>query len=49
MAAAYALLGQDDPLAAAAAVVAGYHEALPLEEEEIALLFALSARASRSA
>ncbi len=41
VAAAYALLGQDDPLAAAAAVVAGYHAALPLEAEEIALLFAL--------
>jgi 4-aminobutyrate aminotransferase-like enzyme/Ser/Thr protein kinase RdoA (MazF antagonist) len=41
VAAAYALLGQEDPLAAAAAVVAGYHAALPLEEEEIRLLFAL--------
>ena len=41
VAAAYALLGQEDPLAAAAAVVAGYHAAFPLEEEEIALLFAL--------
>ncbi len=41
VAAAYALLGQDDPLAAAAAVVSGYHSAFPLDEEEIALLFAL--------
>jgi 4-aminobutyrate aminotransferase-like enzyme/Ser/Thr protein kinase RdoA (MazF antagonist) len=41
VAAAYALLGQDDPLAAAAGVVSGYHAALPLLEEEIALLFAL--------
>ncbi len=41
VAAAYALLGQEDPLAAAAAVVSGYHAAFPLEEEEIALLFAL--------
>ena len=41
MAAAYAMLGKDDPLAAAAAVVAGYHEAFPLEEEEVALLFPL--------
>lgn len=41
VAAAYALLGQEDPLAAAAAVVAGYHAALPLEEEEIRHLFAL--------
>ncbi len=41
VAAAYALLGEEDPLAAACAVVAGYHEALPLEEGEIALLFPL--------
>jgi 4-aminobutyrate aminotransferase-like enzyme len=41
IAAAYALLGQDDPLAAAAAVVSAYHAALPLDEGEIALLFAL--------
>jgi 4-aminobutyrate aminotransferase-like enzyme/Ser/Thr protein kinase RdoA (MazF antagonist) len=41
VAAAYALLGQEDPLAAAAAVVSGYHAAFPLEEQEIALLFAL--------
>ena len=41
VAAAYALLGQEDPLAAAAAVVAGYHAAFPLEEEEIRHLFAL--------
>jgi 4-aminobutyrate aminotransferase-like enzyme len=41
VAAAYALLGQDDPLAAAAAVVSGYHAVFPLEEGEIALLFAL--------
>ncbi len=41
VAAAYALLGQENPLAAAAAVVGGYHAAFPLEEEEIRLLFAL--------
>ncbi|HEX9187413.1 MAG TPA: aminotransferase class III-fold pyridoxal phosphate-dependent enzyme, partial [Vicinamibacteria bacterium] len=41
VAAAYALLGEEDPLAAAAAVVEGYHTAHPLHEEEIALLFAL--------
>jgi 4-aminobutyrate aminotransferase-like enzyme/Ser/Thr protein kinase RdoA (MazF antagonist) len=41
VAAAYALLGQEDPLAAAAAVVSGYHAAFPLDEEEIALLFPL--------
>jgi 4-aminobutyrate aminotransferase-like enzyme/Ser/Thr protein kinase RdoA (MazF antagonist) len=41
VAAAYALLGQADPLAAAAAVVRGYHAALPLAEDEIAVLFPL--------
>jgi len=41
VAAAYALLGTTDPLAAAAAVVAGYHSAFPLEEKEIAALFPL--------
>ncbi|MGH9843338.1 MAG: aminotransferase class III-fold pyridoxal phosphate-dependent enzyme [Blastocatellia bacterium] len=41
IAAAYALLDKADPIAAAAEVVAGYHEAFPLEENEIALLFPL--------
>jgi 4-aminobutyrate aminotransferase-like enzyme/Ser/Thr protein kinase RdoA (MazF antagonist) len=41
VAAAYALLGQDDPLAAVAAVARGYHETLPLDEDEIASLFPL--------
>jgi len=41
VAAAYALLGQSDPVGSAAAVVAGYHETLPLLESEIALLPAL--------
>ncbi len=41
VAAAYALLGKPDPLAAAAQVVAGYHRANPLSEDEIALLFPL--------
>ena len=41
IAAAYALLGKRDPLAAAAQVVAGYHSAFPLTEAEIALLFPL--------
>jgi 4-aminobutyrate aminotransferase-like enzyme/Ser/Thr protein kinase RdoA (MazF antagonist)/murein DD-endopeptidase MepM/ murein hydrolase activator NlpD len=41
VAAAYALLGQADPLAAAAAVVGGYHAALPLDEAEIAVLWPL--------
>jgi 4-aminobutyrate aminotransferase-like enzyme/Ser/Thr protein kinase RdoA (MazF antagonist) len=38
IAAAYALLGEDDPLPALAAVVAGYHAAAPLEPDEIRLL-----------
>jgi 4-aminobutyrate aminotransferase-like enzyme/Ser/Thr protein kinase RdoA (MazF antagonist) len=41
VAAAYALLGQADVLAAAAAVVRGYHRAFPLSEDEIAVLFPL--------
>ena len=41
IAAAYALLGKSDPLAAVTAVVAGYHEVFPLQEDEIALLFPL--------
>lgn len=41
IAAAYALLGRQDPLAAAAQVVAGYHRAFPLTESEIAVLFPL--------
>ena len=41
IAAAYALLGKDDVLRAAAAVEAGYHEVFPLEEREIAALYAL--------
>jgi 4-aminobutyrate aminotransferase-like enzyme/Ser/Thr protein kinase RdoA (MazF antagonist) len=41
IAAAYALLGKRDPLAAAAQVVAGYHGAFALTEAEIALLFPL--------
>ena len=43
VAAAYALLGQADPLAAAVAVVRGYHQASPLGEDEIAVLFPLIA------
>jgi 4-aminobutyrate aminotransferase-like enzyme/Ser/Thr protein kinase RdoA (MazF antagonist) len=41
VAAAYAIMGEADPLAAAARVVAGYHRAYPLEEAEIALLYPL--------
>ena len=38
---AYATLGADDPLRAAAAVVEGYHEAHPLTPDEIAAVFSL--------
>ena len=41
IAAAYAILGKDDPLRAAAAVVRGYHAVFPLTEAEIAALYAL--------
>jgi 4-aminobutyrate aminotransferase-like enzyme/Ser/Thr protein kinase RdoA (MazF antagonist) len=41
IAAAYAILGKNDPLRSAAAVVAGYHSAFPLGEAEIAVLYAL--------
>ena len=41
VAAAYAVLGQADALAAATAVVRGYHQAFPLSEDEIAVLFPL--------
>jgi 4-aminobutyrate aminotransferase-like enzyme/Ser/Thr protein kinase RdoA (MazF antagonist) len=41
IAAAYALLGKGDPLAAAKHVVAGYHGACPLEPAEVAVLFPL--------
>ena len=41
IAAAYSILGKKDPLQAATAVIAGYHRAFPLEEPEIALLYAL--------
>ncbi len=40
-AAAYAMLGQDDPLAAAGHLIAGFHGACPLTEEEIAVLYPL--------
>jgi 4-aminobutyrate aminotransferase-like enzyme/Ser/Thr protein kinase RdoA (MazF antagonist) len=43
IAAAYAILGKDDSLAAAGSVLAGYHEVLPLKEEEIAAFFGLMA------
>jgi 4-aminobutyrate aminotransferase-like enzyme/Ser/Thr protein kinase RdoA (MazF antagonist) len=43
IAAAYAILGEKDPLSAAAAVVFGYHKAFPLTESEIAALYPLIA------
>ena len=43
IAAAYASLHKPDPLAAAAAVVRGYHAAYPLTETEVSLLFSLIA------
>lgn len=39
--AAYALLGAKDPLAAASAVIRGYHAAYPLNQSEMAVLFPL--------
>jgi 4-aminobutyrate aminotransferase-like enzyme/Ser/Thr protein kinase RdoA (MazF antagonist) len=41
IAAAYGILGKKDPLAAAAAIVAGYHQPFPLEELELSVLYAL--------
>ncbi len=41
IAAAYAMLGKKDVLHAAACVVAGYHQEFPLEERNIACLYAL--------
>jgi 4-aminobutyrate aminotransferase-like enzyme/Ser/Thr protein kinase RdoA (MazF antagonist) len=41
IAAAYALLGKANPLAAAAQVIGGYHEAFPLTELEICILYDL--------
>jgi 4-aminobutyrate aminotransferase-like enzyme/Ser/Thr protein kinase RdoA (MazF antagonist) len=41
IAAAYAILGEKDPLLAASAVIAGYHRAFPLNEVEISHLYTL--------
>jgi 4-aminobutyrate aminotransferase-like enzyme/Ser/Thr protein kinase RdoA (MazF antagonist) len=41
IAAAYGILGKEDPLQAAAAIVAGYHGAFPLDELELSVLYAL--------
>ncbi len=38
---AYVMLGKQNPIDAAAAVVAGYHETQPLDEEELSVLFPL--------
>ena len=43
IAAAYAILGKSEPLQAAADVVAGFHSAFSLSEEEIAVLYPLIA------
>jgi 4-aminobutyrate aminotransferase-like enzyme/Ser/Thr protein kinase RdoA (MazF antagonist) len=43
IAAAYAMLGEKDPLSAASAVVAGYHSVFPLSEDEINHLYTLIA------
>jgi len=41
IAAAYGILGKEDPLPAAASIVAGYHGAFPLDELELSALYAL--------
>jgi len=41
VAAAYAILGKEDPLPAASAVLAAYHKAFPLKEDEIAVFYPL--------
>lgn len=41
IAAAYAILGKAEPLAAATALVNGYHSAFPLREHELAVLYTL--------
>ena len=41
IASAYAILGKKNVLRAAARVVAGYHQAFPLQEREIAILYVL--------
>src|SRR5580704_6791689 len=41
IAAAYAILGERDPLCAASAVVGGYHNVFPLEEADICFLYTL--------
>jgi 4-aminobutyrate aminotransferase-like enzyme/Ser/Thr protein kinase RdoA (MazF antagonist) len=43
IAASYAILGKKNPLQVAAAIVAGYHKAFPLEETELSVLYPLIA------
>jgi 4-aminobutyrate aminotransferase-like enzyme/Ser/Thr protein kinase RdoA (MazF antagonist) len=43
IAAAYGMLGKSEPLKAAAEVIAGYHQAFSLQEEEVAAVFPLLA------
>jgi 4-aminobutyrate aminotransferase-like enzyme/Ser/Thr protein kinase RdoA (MazF antagonist) len=43
VAAAYAMLGEADPVSAAAAVVGGYHTVHPLDERELSAVFPLAA------
>ena len=42
IAAAYAMMGADDPVAIGAALLAGYHNVLPLTDDEIRLFFPLA-------
>ena len=48
IAAAYALLGKENPLPAAAAIVAGYHGAFPFDEVELSVLYALIGEIGRA-
>ena len=41
IAAAYAVLGKNEPLAAAAAIVSGFYQVFPLDETELSVLFPL--------
>lgn len=41
VAAAYAMMGEEHPLAAAAGLIAGYHRVFPFTDDELALLFPL--------
>jgi 4-aminobutyrate aminotransferase-like enzyme/Ser/Thr protein kinase RdoA (MazF antagonist) len=41
IAAAYTILGKENPLEAAASVIAGFHAAFPLDEQELSVLYTL--------